>query len=176
MKWLDRGTLMLLLGAVILIAYIESRGGFRSFSASRSWDRKAAISVPTTPDGHGEPNSTSPSFPELDGLALFANPIAAAEGSNGTIIALMSATSGGAVKISAEQMASPEYDGRLYRDPDKGLLFVALPSRVSKGNPPSHGDAGSTLPSNSFGIVDVARYYRSLIASKQAPRSFPVSA
>lgn len=184
MKYVDRGFLMLLIVGVIALAFIESRGGVRRFFSDRSWMRVGRLTVADTIERPGPPTD-SPSDTWGDGTQLFANPIAASEGADGTFIQPMSATTAGAIKIAASDLLDPANVGKYFRDPDKGLIFVSLDSDVRntttrKPRPAPHGDDGSQLPQAASAYPDVTDYYRSNLSDWEAGgrgknRAFPVS-
>jgi hypothetical protein len=184
MKYVDRGFLMLLIVGVIALAFIESRGGVRRFFADRSWMRIGSLQISDTPERPAPPTD-SPSDTWGDGTQLFANPIAASEGADGTFIQPMSATTAGAIKIAASDLLNPDNIGKYFRDPDKGLIFVSLGNNpkdttTRKPRPAPHGDDGSIFPQKASAYPDVTDYYRSNLSeweggAKGKNRAFPVS-
>lgn len=164
----DIGLTTTIFVVAIVLVYVQSRGGLAKLLSRQDDTRLPTIAINSTPEVAGPP-AFAPSNPMGGTDQLFANPIAQADGGDGTWIPPMSATSFGAVQISPADLGNVQNRGRYFRDPDKGLVFVTLPEGVTKTGLPSHGDSGSTLPQAAGAFPDVVRAFRQWIQPSGAP-------
>ncbi len=165
---LDVGAVTMLVVVAAVLLYVQSRGGFARLFSAQDAGRRSTVARRDTID-IDTPPSWSDSTPSAPGI-LFANPIAQADGGDGTFIAPMSATVYGPVKITGADLADPRKLANMYQDPDKGLIFVALPEQVNTQDtpPPTHGDDASRLPDRGQ-YPDVAKLLKEWIYPLRGP-------